>query len=170
MINTSYNKRLYILSGITVAIVALAAVFVIYPYYSKITTLNKETYNKRVQLAIYEQQRTNIEQTQLDYNKIKNDIATIAKMFVSKATVPDLLTALEDVAARHTLTQDIAINQTATANTIPLTISLTGTWSNIVQYLADVQKLGYYASINNLSLTQNNSGLTATLSADTYTL
>ena len=171
MTKLTYTKKIYILSGISLVSIIAIIFLILYPLYGQINLQNEEIYDKKVQLAIYQQQRSNIEKTQQDYNKIKNDISNISKIFVNKDQILDLISALENIAATHSVVQNINLDPLLPSdsnNVIPLRISLNGNWLNLIQYLDDLEKLDYYVVVNDLNFTKNNESLNLSISANVY--
>lgn len=172
MSKLSYTKRVYIFSGIAAAALVGLLVFIVYPLYQRIITLDEELYNSRVQLAIYQQERTNLEKTQQDYSKIKNDITNISKIFVEREKILDFISALETIAANHSVTQNIDLDapptQTDANESIPVSVSIDGSWQNVLAYLADLESLDYYLVISNLTINQAGGTVRANLSATTF--
>lgn len=165
------NKKIYILSGTALIIFIILLVFVIVPLHNQINSYNDEIYDQRVQLTIQKQQRENIEKTQLDYNKIKNEVDKISKVFIQKDNTLDLISDLETIAAQKNIEQKIAItsnSETAPSNTLDLEISLTGPFTAIVQYLVELERFDYYVVIDNLNFISQESGTSLQFSAHTY--
>lgn len=171
MIKLDYSKKIYVLGGISSIIIIGVIFFATYPLYNQITTLNNEVYDKRVQLAIYQQQRTNIEQTRQDYNKIKNDISNVSKIFISEDQILDLISALENTATTYSITQNISFDsssQSDSDNVIVIQITARGDWLNLIQYLGGLEKLDYYLVIDDLNIINLNNNLTLTLSTKVF--
>jgi len=165
------NKKIYILSSTALIILFVLLVFVIIPFHNQINSYNNEIYDQRVQLAIQKQQRENIEETQRDYNKIKNEVDKISKVFIRKDKTLNLISDLEIIAAQKNIDQKIAITsnaETAPSNTLDLKISLTGSFTNIVQYLVKLEKLDYYVVIDDLNFINQENGTSLQFSAHTY--
>ncbi len=163
--------RLYILSAVVLGIVGSAILLGIVPAYTNITTLTEDIHEKRVQLAIYNQERSNLEQTRRDYNTVKNDISEIGAIFVNNEQVLDVLSTLENIAQVHTLQQSITVVSTPDKNAekkLSLRVILTGSWDNSINYLKDVEQLSYYVRIGDPVLSKTNDGISFTFNAETY--
>lgn len=169
-INLKYRN--YIIIGIFIVLVLGVLYFLTYPLYSKITQGTKNLYDKRVSLAIYQQQRTNAEQTQRDYNSIKNDTASISKIFITKEHIFDLVSAMENIATTHNLTQDIKLDPNhqliGSDKILAMNITLNGQWSDCLNYLHDLGKLDTYVVVKDLIIEKNVSGITMQLAAESY--
>jgi Tfp pilus assembly protein PilO len=171
--NNPHSLRLiYIYSGICALIVVAAIIGIIYPSFTKIVSLKNEIYDQRIQLAVYEQQRSNAAETRKDYNKIKNDTNNISKIFISKDQILNFISSLENIATNHSLKQTISIDTTTvqdnSSKNTELTISTDGAWEQQLAYLADLERLDYYVSINDLAITKTNGNLSMSLSAKIF--
>lgn len=166
------TKKMYITLSVVIVILAAAGIGVIYPYYGKISTLKKEMYDARLQLAIFQQQRDNAEATRQDYNRIKNDIENISKIFINKDKVIDFISSLESIAGRRNVRQTINLDTTtqdSTDGTLDMKISVDGSWADCLQYLADLERLDYYLSISELNATGEANNINLALTAQAFT-
>ncbi|MCH7492539.1 hypothetical protein IID19_03000 [Patescibacteria group bacterium] len=164
------KKRLLLLSISSGLIIISGIIFGILPLFSKIVNLNSEVDEKRVQLAIFQQERTNLEQTQVDYAKISNDISKISKIFIDSGNALDVFYTLEDVAALNLVSQDIKVNSGSSGSntTLNMDITLDCTWIQCLSYINDTEKLNFYLRIDNLRFTSKGDLLHVTFSANTY--
>ena len=165
------SNKIYIFSGLIIILIGVVSIFVLNPFYNRIIDLNTSIYDKRVQLASYQQQRENIEKTQQDYNEIKKDIDAINKVFVDETQILDLIASLESIAGNNDIAQqfDIApVDPLAEEKIYPMQIVLSGTWGNLVTYIHAVEELHYYIVIDDLNFTSFNNELSLTLSAKVY--
>jgi hypothetical protein len=164
-------EKIYILATFVVAIPTLLVIFVMIPYYNKISTVNKNSYDKRVQLAIFEQRRNNSELTRLDYNKIKDDTANVSKIFINKDKMLAFISALENIATTRQVTQKININsnqQIEKSGTIDFSIEASGSWDNLQYYLTDLEIMDYYLNIAVFNATVDGEAISLILNAKVY--
>ena len=164
-------KSIYINLGLILAPVVLFIIFIIIPYYNKIALIKEETYDERVQLEIYKQQRNNAELTRADYNKIKNDTENISKIFINKANILDFVSDLESIASQYQLQQTIKINTDLKSddNTpTNFTISTVGNWEGVWQYLLDLEAANYYVNISQITLADQNDTINLNYTATIY--
>jgi|GEM_PF-3418340 Tfp pilus assembly protein PilO len=165
------NNKIQALIGVFVILFAALIIFIAYPYYVKIQDTNNQIYEQRVQLAILEQQRLNVEQTHQDYNKIKKDLDTIQLAFINTDDMLKFISGLEQIAAKNSIEQNINLS-TSTNNLInnklPFVLNLRGSWKNILAYISDLEALDTYILIDTLSYTKNNNSLSVILSANVF--
>lgn len=162
------RKKLVIYGSIFILLVFGAGLFQIF-------SINKQLIQKihdtRVQIAIYEQERLNSEETRKDYNLIQKDLDSLDQSFVSKNDLISLITRIESVATRHSVSQDITLVDTLQQNKteIPFTITLTGTYSNIIAYLHEIITFPEYLIFDDISLSGSASSILASIKVVIYT-
>ena len=164
-------KKNYLFSGLLVAFIIIISIL-LYPLYNNIIILNQEIHDKRIQLAIYQQQRSNLEKSRRDYNKIRNDIVNISRIFIDKERILDLVDIMESIAMENSIIQNINISNTdqlETNDSLTINITLIGNWPNIITYLGDLEKLDYYLTLNDLNFKQDNDEIVLNFTTTVYT-
>ncbi|MFA6098512.1 MAG: type 4a pilus biogenesis protein PilO [Patescibacteria group bacterium] len=163
----SLKLKIYIYSGLTAVIIGGIIIFFIYPYYKEINKFSDQIYDNRVKLAIYEQQRENIETTRQDYNKIKNDLDKISKIFINQNEILDLISSFELIATNNEIAQNIDIkpNDNEIAETFNFEITASGNWNNLLLYFSNLEHLDYFVEISNLNILEQNNQITLNFSA-----
>ncbi|MBU0963476.1 type 4a pilus biogenesis protein PilO [Patescibacteria group bacterium] len=172
MIKLNNSKKILILSGIIGVLIIAIIIFGLFPLYSSINLLDEKIYDKRVKLAIYEQQRQNIESTRDDYFQIKSDADTIAKVFIDKNNFLNLISTLENLATDNQVTQNINLNissQSDIKDKISITLNTKGNWQNFSKYLVNIENLDFYVNIYDLSINRSGDDIEAVLIAYIYT-
>ncbi len=167
----SMKYKIYIYSSVFLAGILAFIILLIFPYYQNITSLNNDIYDNRLQLAIYLQQRENIEKTRQEYNKIKSDINKISKIYASEENIVELISFFESTATNNNLNQTIDLQGTANdeiGKKIKFGIHLQGSWTDILNYLSFLEQNDYYILINDLFFKQNSDSLSATFVAAIY--
>ena len=165
---TFKNKIIILLSTLFLVIISSVA-FYIYPTFSKISKVKNELHEQRVQLAILEQQRSDLETTRRDYNNIKDDIDQVSKIFLKKDSIPDLISDLEKYSNGKEITQEISLGNLDANSQLKLTLSLTGNNSNIVDYISNLENLNIYLIITDFNLDQNEGDTSIRLDSVIYT-
>ena len=170
MIKLSPIKKIYILSFSAIIILLSTVVFFIYPAYLKIIEINKRTYEDRLQIAILQQQRSNIEKSKQEYDEIKNEIENISKIFVAKENVLDLVDTFESVAKKNSLTQNLNIYNLdqITQNSFYFDLATVGEWPSQMNYLNDLEKLDIYVTIDDLKFSYTNNLVSMSFRATMY--
>ncbi|MDD5039794.1 MAG: type 4a pilus biogenesis protein PilO [Patescibacteria group bacterium] len=157
----------------TLGVIVIASCIGFFQLYSKITSLNSQIYDQRVELAIFQEQRINIEKTKQDYNKIEKDINKVTSMFIDRKNIYQLIDTLETIASRHSIIQSINLPTEATqiqTNLLPLQISAQGTWQNLLSYLADLEHQDQYFVITSIKFSEVTGQLTFVFTSNLYLL
>jgi len=96
---------------ITIAIVAIIFVviiiFVIYPTISKIISINKTIVAKQAELERKLAMGLNIKKTKQDLTEVQKSLAVFEVMTINPGEELDLITQLESMASRHSVTINI---------------------------------------------------------------
>ncbi|MDP2683975.1 MAG: hypothetical protein Q8P20_02855 [bacterium] len=156
---SNINSKIYLFSGSMGIIIIALIIFVIYPFYSQINTLNEDINSKRVQLAIYEKQRLNLDETRAEYNHIKNDIDKITSVLIDQDDLIPFIDSLDTVASHHNLSQEINLinfDESIENNEVIIEINLQGNWVSTNNYLAELEKLDKYLIIDNPNFIYSN--------------
>ena len=170
-INFDTTKKLIILSTTLSIIIAAIIFFVLYPYFTKIQTLNINVNDQRIQLAIYEDQRINIDKTRSDLKKIENDINDISLIFVEQENILDFIDTLDFISENNNLVQTINIinlDNIETDNYLQISVGIDGEWDNIINYLNTLEKLDYYVILDNLNFSKLSEKINLTFTAIVY--
>lgn len=164
-------KKNYIICGLWLVFIIIIATL-LYPLYNKIILLNQEIHDQRIKLAIYQQQRANLDKNRQDYNKIKNDIVNISRIFIDKEQILDLVDILETVAINNSITQNInlkTINQLESSDSMDIEITIAGSWTNFITYLGDLEKIEYYLNLNDMNFRPDNEEIVINFTATVFT-
>lgn len=177
----SKNKiKLLIWLGAALVINAGLILFGLLPYQQKIISLKAEIEGNRQKISNAAEQQSALITSQRQFSDLKNDgFKKINAMFIERQQILAFINTLETLAKEHNITQQITINEqdfAASTNTLPITLSLTGTYYDLIKYLIlleqqntyfdweeiSLHKLTGFASLNN----PNNQGATDALAAE----
>jgi len=153
------NSKIYLFSGTMGIIIIALIILVIFPFYSQIITLNKDINDQRVQLAIYEKQRLNLDETRTEYNNIKEDIDNITSVLINPDDLIPFIDSLDMIASRNNLSHEINLinlDESIENNEMIIEINLQGSWNATNNYLVDLEKLDKYLVIDNPNFTYSN--------------
>jgi Tfp pilus assembly protein PilO len=169
------KKIILQLSSLVIILVLIFAV--ILPLSSKLKQVAKNVEDQRVTLEITQKKAQNTASLISDYDKIKSYQQEISKFFINKKDQLDFLTSLENTAQENNLTQVLTLEEVGKIEQIkdlPLSIVLTGNYLDIIKYLAEIEALNYYISIESINLSKQSSStaalnnVTATIESKTY--
>ena len=153
------SKKKVLLLGVSSSLIIIAGIiFGILPLINRVVSLNNDVDDKRIQLAIFQQERTNLEQTQADYAKISNDISNISKIFINSDNALDVFYTLENIAENNLVSQDIKVTSSSNGSdstSLRMNITLDCIWTQCLSYISDIEKLDFYIQIDDLHFTNN---------------
>jgi hypothetical protein len=159
-------------------LVALIYFGIIY-YVKSINTLKSQIIDEKINSEKKYQVEKNVIALNKKINEINSGVNSLSDVFVNKNRELELITALENIANKNTVTQKIDLATPAekqvvksskktkvSAETVPtddilsssLTISASGKYNNIINYLKEINALKYYINIDGLDLSQAISG------------
>lgn len=167
----STTKKIIILTSSLGLIIAALSVLIIYPYYTQIKTQNIEIHDKRIQLAIFQEQRKNIDKTRSDLRKIEEDTKNISLIYISQEDILDFIDTLEIVSTSNNLNQNIELNNIENFlndQYLEINIELNGQWDDIINYLNALEKLDQYIILDNLTFSKQEESINLTFTSIIY--
>ena len=175
-------KRKIIISALVVVILIGAIVYtIIIPTVNDIKEISNSVYLERVDLEKKYLRGQLLRKTIEDFEKIQPEKDKFSSIFVVKGEELEFITALETLANRNNLTQDIKLQATREnvlkggAGALPLQILTRGGFINTMQYLRDIERLNYYFNVLNIELgvvsvnQGSNDPITLNISGNVYT-
>ncbi|XOU94798.1 MAG: hypothetical protein ACNFW9_01895 [Candidatus Kerfeldbacteria bacterium] len=169
--NFSTKKKIIILTTTLSLIVVTICVFLLYPYYSEIQTQNTEIKDKRIQLAIYQEQRKNIDKTRTDLKKIEKDSNSLSLIFLEQEDILDFVDTLESISGKNNLEQNLELTNIESFQidkNLMIGITLNGQWDDIMNYLNTLEILDQYVILDNLNFSKNGINIKLTFTAIIY--
>lgn len=143
---------------IIAAIIALASVaiaivfFIIWPTINHIKEMDKTTEDLRLYLEKKYERSLNVRATLKQVDAIKAEMVNAPKYLFHTGDDLRLMVALESVAKKNNVEQNVAnsnLNNPATQN-ILIALTVTGEYDNVLKYLADLENMPYFFSVNHL--------------------
>ena len=157
-ISLSTTKKIIIIITITLVVIASILLLVILPTIRDIQEINKEILFEKKGLEtkfLSGQYYTKVYQ---DFKAIEPEINKIQGVYIKKGEELKFITDIENISDAHGLEQKITRLNAITDNdkknleTLTLDIRLTGGFTQIMNFLSDLESLKYYFNIFNLSL------------------
>ncbi|MCG2695546.1 type 4a pilus biogenesis protein PilO [Candidatus Parcubacteria bacterium] len=186
-IKYSLKKKIIIISAIFAAVICGIACLIIIPTVNDIKRIKAEVENQIAEMEKRYITGQSLKELKENLEKIDPELETLSKSFVVKGRELDFITALEELAYKNNVQQKINmdafknLDDSKTFQKIPLNLSAQGNFSNLMNYLVDLESLCYYININTLELpaasaksfTANKiagqeSGIGIAISADAY--
>ncbi|MEA1963472.1 MAG: type 4a pilus biogenesis protein PilO [Patescibacteria group bacterium] len=164
--NLNNNFNLDIKKKITIRVLTslilffLIIYFFTFPLIKKIKTQKENIIAKKIELEDKMSKDKNISGLNEQIKKIEPELLELDKIFININRELDFITLLESVANNNNIEQRLNIvpGQTKKDDDIyqtqPLIIDANGEFKNIIQYIADLEALTYYITINSINIGQ----------------
>ncbi len=153
-INPKYNRIIVIFIAIIISLLILF--IIILPTLKKIKQMTQNIYSQRVALEKLYLRGQSIRETKENYEKVKDDVKELEKVFNHLGQELDFITALEKIAEEKNISQIINIKngEKEPSNedyiSIEVAVNLSGNYNDLIRYLTAVQNLDFYFNINYL--------------------
>ncbi len=158
MSTTRRNIVIFSIAAI-VGIVALY-LFALQPFETKIKEKSENIYQERIQAAVTEVEQQNVQITKAEYERLQSQSKTLDQFFVREDDILAFISSLETIAQQASVTQDIqnlrAPEGTSRESHIQLVLS--GNFSALMRYLADLESSPYYVAIDKLTFSSPGTG------------
>lgn len=166
MINKNSKKTIFITIIVFLIFISCIIIFLIIPSFKSI--IEKSTELKKQRLGL-EDSINNV------YHKDNSDsalgglnkrISTIESTFMNKGEELDLIKILESTAVKNNVIQTIfpEISKEKSDNSffvMNLKLNLTGSFSNVLAYIKDIETLRNYINIKSINITKSKEGYTS---------
>lgn len=140
-------------------IIAGLIVFVLLPLLGSVDSVLTDINEKRIDLAILQTQGANTGQAQ-NKNDFTEQDSELASYFIDKTKLLEFISTIEDIAQKNNVSEQISItdfpDQTTDIFSHPISLSPTGSYNNIIQYIAALEKLDYYLDFSQLGISRAN--------------
>ncbi|MBU1164075.1 type 4a pilus biogenesis protein PilO [Patescibacteria group bacterium] len=155
-------KKFIIYLVIVIIIYVSIIFFVIIPTTSDIQAISDQIYNERIDLEKRYKKGQLIKQLVEDFRKIKPQQDRLELIFVKESEILNFVTSLENLANNNNIDLSIKLKEIENTNNIasmPLDLTIGGSYQNVIAYLNDIEKQDYYFSIDSIRI--NSAGQTA---------
>ena len=159
--NSDNTKQLIVYTIILFVIALFAfAYFIFLPKTKKIKELRVNIANTKISINKNIEEDKNLSTQQSKLKEIENRLTMLDKVFVERTKELEFITTLESVASKNNVSQDIDLNSlskesNAYFESLPLSISVKGKFSDITKYLLELNAINYYLNITELSLSKS---------------
>jgi Tfp pilus assembly protein PilO len=152
---TSRNKLLIYLATATI-INAVIFYFILWPSVNQISTTRNDILNLKIDSENKITREKNINDLNGKIKKIEPELEKINNTFVSQNRELEFITALEGLEPKNNVKQTLNINlnnpeKGDVFSKVPVNIDVTGSFVNLMNYLADIESLNYFINITSLS-------------------
>lgn len=161
--NTSYPRKFFYSFLLTAASLAILAYGLAFPTIRQIKELRANIISQKLDLEKKLSQDRNMSQLSEKLKKIEPQLDLLDSVFLSQNQDLEFITALEGLASRFQLSQQLALgmDKTVTNNgyyIVPATIDVSGSLGNVIDYLKALEKMKFYVNIEALDLSSATPG------------
>ena len=160
----STRKRLINLTTVFLSLVVGMLVFILLPTINAITNLQREILTKKIELEETLVKEQNMSKLNEKIKKIEPKLAEFNSIYIHENEELEFITALEELALANNVKQTLGLLTESAASEgehkkIPLNIAAVGNFFNITNYLAELESLDYYISVEGFDLSSGNKTL-----------
>lgn len=157
------SKKQLILSVLLLTSVFLILFLVIWPTIRDIRKISQTIEMLRADLEKKYLRGQTLKKTIADLNQIKKEMPELESIFLESGQELKLVTTLEQIADRHQLEQNIALDIEGEKNdqlikTIPFQFTVKGKFKDVLRYIADIEQLSWYLNVSDLNIIAQNTG------------
>lgn len=149
------------ITSITLIIISflLLIILIIIPTIKSIDSINKEVYQQEKELKNKLAMGLNAKKIKDDLNKVETYIEDVDKIFVEKENELEIITKIEAIATNNgvevSIKPDFKIqNFSNDIGKLPLSINVSGDYSQIMSFIRDIDCQEYYYNIDNANLSR----------------
>ncbi|HTW96416.1 MAG TPA: type 4a pilus biogenesis protein PilO [Candidatus Methylomirabilis sp.] len=168
------------MSFIVFIIAAAALIFLaIIPFGNEIIKMKTDAESQAAEIEKDYFQGKSLKKVAADLKVVQPQIEQLDQIFINKNDALDFVTSLEKTAEKNGVTLQEKLgsedDQGKFYTVIPLTISVSGNFSGVMNYLSDVESFSQYLNIKSMELTaaapvSGQKNITMQILADTYWL
>ncbi len=150
------RKIILYLAGVVI-FTGLIFYFIILPTIKDIQKINSDVLAERIDLEKKYQRGQLLKKTIQNFETIKPEEEKLDKIYVIEGEELKFITALENIANKYNIAQDIGLAEKSSAlaagySTLGLKITANGSFTDLLRYLKDIEKMPTYLNISNISL------------------
>jgi Tfp pilus assembly protein PilO len=157
-----YKNKMIIVAAVFVLGGALLTYGVIKPAVSHINDLKRNIIDQKVELEQGVAEEENMKKLNENLAKIDSQLVKFENIFINQGRDLEFITTLEAIANKNNIEQKIGLGQPSgqenkTYKKIPLELTVSGKYHDLLNYLADLESLNYYLIINFLEFSNTQS-------------
>ncbi|MBA3047432.1 type II secretion system protein M [Patescibacteria group bacterium] len=157
---TKYSLKKKIIAGpvIFLAIMGIIVFFIVMPAINDIKKIKNEVEAERIDLEKKYIKGQSLKQLKENLQEIKPDLEKLNNVFVINEQELDFITTLENFAHENNVEQKINmdafknLDKSKALQEIRLNLSLAGGFTELLNYLADLESSHYYITVNSLEV------------------
>lgn len=159
-------KRKIYFGAATLILLVVVILLVIKPTSKEIKEISSEIHTQREELEKLYLRGQFLKPAKEQYEKAVLQLPNLSKIFVAPGEELQIITALEQAAAKNNLNQEINLKeveikedeQPENYQATPITLKVIGNYQNFISYLTDLESLDYYININDFRIFTSGGG------------
>lgn len=160
---------------IAVAIIAVC-IFIIAPTVKQVADMSQKIEMQREQLEQQYKAGQLLKKSIADFEQIKPQREKISSIFIREGNELELITQLETIASQNGVIQTIHLDslnkkKQGIYSSLPIRVSVTGEFSNVMNYLQEFENLEYVYNAGEITITgpsKNTNEISLSLSGEIY--
>lgn len=175
---TNYKERSLIVASFFIVGAIALLYLVIKPTIRDVKNLRLEILAQKIEIEKSINKEKNKSKLSSALKKIEPQLEQFNKIFINRDRDLEFITTLEGLADKHKLNQTISLDtrlydSKKTYSIIPISLSVTGKFENIIQYLSSLESSSYYIKTTSFAMSKaesidNETIINLNLSANTY--
>lgn len=158
--NISPKNKLFISVGLLLLLNIIFVYLLILPAITNIKKSRNDIINLKIDLENKIIREKNLNTLNEKISTVEPQLEKINQIFISKNREIEFITALESLEGKYNVEQKLNINLNSPEklenfSKVPININTSGSFRNLIDYLANIESLNYYINIENISLAKN---------------
>lgn len=158
----SLKKKIMIANAVLLTMAAAIIYLVIWPSIADIKRMRDDIHGQMVDLEDKYQKGQSMKKMNENLKIIEPKLEKLDQIFISKNREVEFVTAMEDLAGRIGVEQRLNLGAAQQARDkayqkMPITIGLSGSFTQLINYLAELESLSYYINISAIDLASGGS-------------
>lgn len=158
-IDLTTKQKLSVVTMFFLILVTVISIWIIVPVIKDIRILNDQIYNQRLSLEKKYVQRFSMRRIIANFREINENIDEVLTIFLPKNGEIPFITKLEELSDENNISLKIFLLPEE-KKTFPdgkqkfdLTLSIEGSYENIIKFINDIEKINTYVLIDSISFT-----------------
>jgi Tfp pilus assembly protein PilO len=154
----SLKKKIVIFLSAVITANLFIVYLIIIPTINEIKKISQSIYAERMDLERKYQKGQLLRETINNFEKIRLDKEKFVKSLILEGKELEFITVLEQISEKHNINQSLSLKKSQEKDelkgfyyVIPLEITLSGDFIDILKYLKDIEKMDYYLNISTIN-------------------
>ncbi len=150
--NLNFKKKISYLGLIFLAASLLIVYLALIPALDAIKIKRAEIVTQKIELEQKLNKEKNMASLSTKVKKVEPFVDKLMNVYINQNRELEFITTLEGIASENNISQSLNLNldnsnQTSSYNIVPLEISASGTYNNLLAYLIALETMNYYINV-----------------------